>query len=514
MRYLLTTILTFILLVSLNAQNSVSFSHLGNTTFQNTYLNPALIPEGKIFIGLPVLSGVHFNVNNKLSYNDAFSKEGGEVLLKISEKVLPNLQSQNLFSTQVNVNLLHVGYKLKSGMLLSFSANERIEADFVYSKELVDYLWRGNASTINQDVKVQNAGVNASHFREFALGVAAPINDHLTVGMKGKFLVGFGNISTPGNFNAILKSDGEAFQVDADWSNATMRTSGLDIYQGNEGSLGSHLIVNSNTGFAIDLGATYHLNKYYTVTASIIDAGFINWKENIKNESLNDTTFRYDGVPLDDISDVRQIVEDSLLSRFETTANSDAYRSWLPVRAYGSWIYHYSKKTDIHVTVGTRLIQRQLKMMYGGGVTHKFGKVFTASVSATKLPQQFFNAGAAFAVQGGPVQIYMAADQIISFSAPDMKALDFRVGMNFKFGQREKEEQSGFSTRPPIAGARGIDTNAFLGAKVKTKKRDGIYSIIKRQKRRELKSKKTERNNKVQKKSLNGRTGKKNASQD
>lgn len=488
----------------------MSFMHLGNSTFQNTYMNPALMPEGQLFIGLPVLSGVHFNLNNKLSYNEVFTKEGGQTLVDI-DKVLSNLQKQNIFSTQLNVNLLHVGYKTKSGFLLSFAANERIEVDFLYPKQLVNYLWNGNSEYLNTQIKVQKAGVSATHFREFGLGVAAPINEQLDVGIKGKFLVGFGNISTPRNFNASLNSDGEAFQVDADWSNATMRTSGLDIYQGNEGSLGSHLIMNGNKGFAIDLGATYDLNRYYSIQASILDIGFISWKENIVNEALNDTTFRYSGVSLDNISDVREVVEDSLLSKFKTTQNNEAYKTLLPVRAYGSWIYHYSKKTDFYVTVGSRLIQRQMKMMYGAGVTHKFGKIFTGSLSATKLPQQFFSGGASFAVQGGPVQLYMAADQIINFSVPDMKAIDFRVGMNFKFGARNKEEESSFGTRGPIQGAKGVDTNAFLGTKVKTKKREGIYSIIKKQKRRELKSTKTERDNSVQKKSLTGRTGKKNS---
>ena len=128
----------------------MSFMHLGNSTFQNTYMNPALIPEGQLFIGLPVLSGVHFNLNNKLSYNEVFTKEGGQTIVDI-DKVLSNLQKQNLFSTQLNINLLHVGYKTKSGILLSFAANERIEELEAQKTELseadrtlVRYLVRNN----------------------------------------------------------------------------------------------------------------------------------------------------------------------------------------------------------------------------------------------------------------------------------------------------------------------------------------------------------------------------------
>lgn len=510
MKKFATTILFLTTFIYLNAQTSVSFQHLGNATFQNNLINPSLIPEGRFFLGLPVLSGVHVNVNNKFSYNEGFTVESDRTLLDVP-KLISNLQRQNTVTAKVNVNLLHLGYKLESGVLLSFVANERVEADFLYPKELIQYVFtEGNNEFLNQDVKISRVGLIAQHFREFGLGIAAPINEQLTVGLRGKFLVGFANASLPGGTKADLRTNGEAYQISANWEKATLRTSGFDIYDETEGDLGSHLVMNGNTGFAIDIGGTYKLNRYYTITGSIVDLGFINWKENINNYTLRDTTFTYSGVNLEDLDNIQQTLEDSLFDKFDPVDTFDPYKSWLPVTGYGSWIYHYSPKTDFYVTVGSRWIQRQFKMMYGGGVTQKFGKAFTASLSVTKLPQQFFNAGAAFAVKGGPVQMYMAVDQVINFSVPDAKALDFRFGMSFAFGNAPgKQPESGLS-RGPIAGAKGLDTNVFLGKKVKTKKRDGIYSIIKKQKRRELKDKKTKSKGGVQKKSLNGRTGKKN----
>lgn len=510
MRKFAITILILTFLVSAKAQTSVSFQHLGNATFQNNLINPSLIPEGKIFIGLPVISGVHANVNSKVSYNDVFTKESDRILLDVS-KMLGELQKQNMFSAKVNINLLHFGYRLESGPLLSFTANERIEGDFLYPKEMLQYVFtKGSHSFLNEEVKVSKVALRATHFREFGLGIAAPVNDQLTVGLRGKFLVGFLDISTPGNAKVTLRSSGEVFQPTAHWENASFRTSGLDIYDETEGDLGSHLVMNGNKGFALDIGGTYKLNRYYTITGSVVDIGFINWKENIRNEAISDTSFTYNGVDLAEIGNIQQTLEDSLFDKFKTRENFDPYKTWLPITAQGSWIYHYSPQTDFYVTVGSRLVQRQFKMLYGAGVTQKFGRAFTASASVTKLPQQFFNVGAAFAAKGGPVQFYMAVDQIINFNVPKSKAIDFRVGMNFAFGQRRaKSEESGLS-KSPIQGAKGLDTNVFLGKQVKTKKREGIYSIIKKQKRRELKNNRTKKDNGVQKKSLNGRSGKKN----
>ena len=510
----ITSLLIFIL--GAKAQTSVSFQHLGNATFQNNLINPSLIPEGKVFLGLPVLSGIHVNVNNKVSYNETFTQEGEQNIIDVRGKILPELQRQNMFSTKIDINLLHFGYKLKNGVLLSFVANERAEGDFLYSKEVVDYVFgAGNIDYLNEDVRLSRVGLRASHFREFGLGIAGQVNDQLTVGVRGKYLIGFTNVSTPGNAQATINSNGEAFQIDANWQNAQFRTSGLDILSQENGftssDFTSHLISNKNTGFAIDLGGTYHLNRYYTLIGSILDVGFINWKEDIDNEILRDTTFSYNGVDLGGLGDIRQTLEDSLFNNFDTDPNADPYRAWLPVTAQGSWIYHYSPKTDIYVTVGSRYLYRQFKMLYGAGVTQKFGKAFTGSITVTKLPQQFFNAGAAIAVKGGPVQMYLAVDQAINFSVPDAKALDFRFGLNFAFNGRDGSRQESGLSRSPIRGAKGLDTNVFLGKKVKTKKRDGIYSIIKRQKKRALKNNRTKKDGGVQKKSLTGRSGKKNS---
>lgn len=510
-----STLFTIALLsvLGLSAQTSVSFLHLGDATFQNNYLNPSLIPRGKTYFGLPVLSGVHINFNNKTSYNESFTKESGKTIIDI-DKILPNLQNQNFTSFHANVNLLHFGTRLKNGALISFMANERVEIDALYSNDLVNFVWKGNDQFAGQEVKVSDAGVIGVHFREIGLGYSAPVNERMNLGVRGKLLVGFANFSTPNNFKSKLTSSGEAFQLDAEWKNFALRTSGRDIYSGDEGNLGSHLAFNSNLGAAIDIGVTYHLNRYYTVSASLLDVGFISWKENIQSETLRDTTFNYSGVELEDLGSIRQVLEDSLVNKFKPDDNFDPYTSWLPIKAYGSWIYHYGKNTDIYVSGGARYVQRQLKMLYGVGVTQKFGNNFTGSISATKLPQQFLNMGVAFTVHGGPVQFYMAADQIINFSVPDSKAIDFRLGMNFILGRNDDSGGSGGSKERINKRAKGMDTNVFLGRGVKTKKREGIYSIIKRQKKRDIKNKRSKRDKKVENESLNGRKGRKNSEQD
>lgn len=511
MRAQIVTLLALLTTSISLGQTGVAFHHLGSATFQNTYQNPALIPSGDLFIGLPVLSGVHFHINNKTSYRQTFTTENNSTVIDI-KKMLGNLQNQNLLSAQVGLNLLHVGFKTKNKHLLSFSVRERVEADLLYSKQLVDFLWNGNEKYVNQEINVANAGVKAMHFREFGFGYALPVEGRMKLGMRAKFLMGFADVSLPANFSAQLESSGEAFQLEADWKNFAFRTSGLDIYNGKEGSIGSHLLFNRNLGAAIDLGITYSLSRAYTVTASILDLGFINWRENIKTDAINDTTFNYGGVALDELGTIRRGLYDSLFAKFNTTRNNEPYMGLLPAQLYAGWIYHYSRNMDIYVTGGARMIQRKMKMLYGVGVTQKFGKVFTGNLTATKLPQQFVNLGASFAVKGGPVQMYMAADRVVSFSVPDAKAFDFRMGINLVLntGNGSSDDELFRGRGVSLGNAKGMSTGTFLGKRVKTKKREGIYSIIKKQRKREARNIRTTKDTSVRKKSLNGKRGKKN----
>ena len=85
--------LLFLFLYNAAAQNSLSFYHLGNTTYQNSELNPAWLKESKYFIGVPVLSNIHLHLNSKLSYNNIVnsSNNGTEQIVDV-ETILARLQ--------------------------------------------------------------------------------------------------------------------------------------------------------------------------------------------------------------------------------------------------------------------------------------------------------------------------------------------------------------------------------------------------------------------------------------
>lgn len=457
------------------AQNSISFYHLGNTTFQHSYFNPAVYPAGKIFVGIPALSGIHVNVNSRLSYNNLTSQENQTSSTDL-DKAFSNMNNQNTFTVGGTINVLHLGLRLDNGMVLSFGVRERIEADVLYSKDIMGFFIKGNLAYLGKTINLNQAGSKVNHYREYAFGGAMEIFKHLKVGGKVKLLNGMLDVSTPFNPLATVTTKKEAFQLQMEFQNAQLRTSGEAIYQGDTLNIGSHLAFNGNIGVGLDLGFQYNLMPNLSISGSVLDLGVISWKENIKNYQIKDQNLLFEGSSSLELSNLTELIEDSLLSKLTPDTLKSSYSSFLSPKAYLNVSSTQLGDFELNATIGARLLQKQVKMIYGLGISRDITKRFKASISAVKMPQQPINAGAALSAMVGPVQLYMAADNIINFSVPDAKAIDFRFGINLVFGM----------VRPNTKGSGAVPTTSFLGSEVKLKGKERVYSIIGKQKKRKL----------------------------
>lgn len=469
------------------SQTSMSFYHLGDlATFQNSGLNAAHTPDARVFFGLPVMSGVHMHYNNKLSYNQLIRKEGTDNIVDV-DGAISHLQANNLLSAQTNVSLFHLGYSVPNGPVFMLFANERIEGDFLYPKSLMEFVFQGNGPLLGDNIELGASGVSVSHFREIGIGMAHQVNRQLRVGGRFKLLQGVFNLSTPSNMVANLKVNPQTYEWQLEAENVVYRTAGMNNYDDV-----STILSPGNGGIAVDVGFDFMVNRYLGFSASVSDIGWINWKNDIQSYQYADQTFSYAGVDMTNANDLTVALQDSLFDSFTTTENSDAYKTWLPAKAYGTLLWKYTDNTHFMGSVGARYINGQMKMLYGGGIKQKMGPL-TATINAVKMPQHFFNVGAALMVRGGPVQYYVAMDQMVNFSATDFKAADFRTGINFTIGRRAAPGLQGRGSVTTLGkgGSRsgknkGVSTGSFLGSKVKTKRREGIYSIIQRQKRRDV----------------------------
>ena len=322
----------FIMLVctlSANAQ-FLRTSYFMEGTHYRQQLNPALTPT-KGYFNLPVIGAVNATVGStSLGYQDIIDiiDDGDDFYTK--PDFMNRLKDNNKLNVNFSTEILSAGwYKGKNFWSFNIGLRTDIGANltknmftFLNETETVEENWRNS----NYDISGQQLNINA--YTEIGLGLSRQINSRLTVGARVKALLGIGNMELKLNrvaMSANLPSDQQINQWSSEsyWNSMTpsqaaqaaqelkdkfnnyhanltvgaeLKSSfkGLEL-QEEEGKdyvtdfdFDSGKLGIAGYGFGIDLGASYKILDNLTVSASVLDLGFISWsKSSTKIASAN-----------------------------------------------------------------------------------------------------------------------------------------------------------------------------------------------------------------------------------
>ena len=315
--------------LSANAQ-FLRTSYFMEGTHYRQQLNPALTPT-KGYFNLPVIGAVNATVGStSLGYQDIIDiiDDGDDFYTKPDFK--NRLKDNNKLNVNFSTEILSAGwYKGKNFWSFNIGLRTDIGANltknmftFLNEMETVEENWRNS----NYDISGQRLNINA--YTEVGLGLSRQINSRLTVGARVKALLGIGNMELKLNkvaMNANLPNDAEITKWSSEsyWSSMTpsqaaqaaqelkdkfnnyhanltvgaeLKSSfkGLELkeeegkdyvtdFDFDSGKLGI-----AGYGFGIDLGASYKILDNLTVSASVLDLGFISWsKSSTKIASAN-----------------------------------------------------------------------------------------------------------------------------------------------------------------------------------------------------------------------------------
>ena len=200
------------------AQNDLPFYHMGNATPQGNHLNPAFFPESKVYVSLPALSGINMSVNNGFSYSDALFDVPGEDSVRLDvDNLLAKMRGGSSLNFNANISWLQVGVRLKDYGAITFFANERVNAGFVYPVSLLEYAWRGNGDFIGQTYTESDIKADATHYREFGLGYTHQLEvlgtRKLRVGARIKLIQGFLNIQSADDLSVNLTTEPDHYNL-------------------------------------------------------------------------------------------------------------------------------------------------------------------------------------------------------------------------------------------------------------------------------------------------------------
>ncbi len=409
---------------------------------QRDRINPAYVNDSRLFLGLPLLSSNNINLSMPFAYSDLFVKGDDDSLHMDFAGLADQLGKGNLVALNADLDLLAFNFRIRRTWV-SFNATERIMARANLPGDLLRFAANGNGAFIGQTIDASDLNFDATHLREYAVGVATQFAEgKVTVGVRLKYLYGMENISTE-NRGISLYTDPEFFDLTAK-ADFSVNSSGF-FGDGGFGSIGSdvsrYLFSRNNHGFAADLGVSARIKDKWTVSASLTDLGTVNWNENPTNHMMDGKDFTFRGVDLGslfaqgDSTDKLVGVLDSLTSTFGLVERDKDYTTWLPTRFNIAGSYDIDAKSLVQLTFQGEVFKGQFEPTVAVGINRQFGKVFGLGLTYAYRNRSWANVGLGFALTVGPVQWYMAVDNIIGAIVPQhANVAHFHGGLSFVIG--------------------------------------------------------------------------------
>ncbi len=318
--------LLFVLMATLNAnaqftRSTFSMEGVG----YRMQLNPALTPDQGYF-NIPIIGGIEAAANsNSLGSQDIINvfknKSGDDFYMK--DSFYNKLKAENNLQANVTLDLLSFGwYKGKNFWSVNVTVKNDVGATIPQGVFDMLRASRGLNTTPWSNFIAHQGGeqVYLNSYVETGLGFARPINDKLTVGGKIKVLFGAANAKLDIK-KLDLQTQLTGIAPDTDWKN--IQNADLDNIKGTanisveataEASMKGFELLKDGDGFindveqggsfgvagmgaGIDLGATYKPMDGLTLSAAVLDLGFISWNKDASHSasSISNTTYNFDG---------------------------------------------------------------------------------------------------------------------------------------------------------------------------------------------------------------------------
>ena len=429
----------------LSAQNIHSGYH-SNAFILNSNSNPASFPEAKVVVGFPALSHLSLGLQSPLSLNELF-KKGEDDSLRLNIPSIPSfLDDKDALLLNARNQLFYLGFKVGKKKNIFAYLGDEIVADvgLKLSGNLVDYLTKGNAQFLNRQMNFNDQQLDVSVYNSFYIGISSVIDDNLNVGTRIKFLNGIANVNSE-SLNLGFYTDSTSIPIfqTAMLADVNIMTSGL--------SSSSDPLLNS--GFAVDLGASYKYNKKFEFSLAINDLGSINWAEENNEFYTTDgeAEFVIDGLIQsssgdEDLEAQLEEITDSLSTTMEPITTTGSYKTKLNSSVFLGVAYTLNKQHSFSLLFHTRKnLDSRLNVI-------NLGYQFQVAESLQLLASyQNFNGlsnlGTGFVWSPGALQMHLILDNMLAADLFDAKNLFLQLGFSLQFGKkptvRKKRKKNG-----------------------------------------------------------------------
>lgn len=309
-----------VLTMGVSAQGLHSAYFLEGSVYRHQ-MNPAFMGE-RNYVSIPVLGNMNIGVQGNVGMSTFLYKTSAGSKYDLTTFMSPTvsagdfldgLHDKNKMNVNINMTILSFGFH-KWGGFNTFDLNLRSNTSANLPYDLFHFM-KSNMSESAASYNIKDLTVRSNNYVELALGHSRMIDDKLTVGGKLKFLLGGANanayiremnltlndnqwdVTLDGQLDASMK--GASFTRKAEPVNGKYEIDDFDIDSPGLGGF----------GIGIDLGAVYKMDEFVdglTLSASVLDLGFIKWNHTISasNGGLQSFSFKgFEDIVVDDDDD-------------------------------------------------------------------------------------------------------------------------------------------------------------------------------------------------------------------
>lgn len=444
-------ILLFLFSSTLSAQVSRSV-YFQEQLPEASVLNPAFRPHYNFYVNLPLISSFSIGFESPFSYSELTSEyENGDSLYIDRDEIMDALKEKNYFSFELYNELGRAGVRLGQHFF-HFSIAKVFSTKFAFEKDLATLFLYGNGSDqlIGKQLSFDNTGLNMTAYQQFALGYSIKIGSRFTVGANFKYLNGGFNIWTEkAEFN-LYTSNESNYPITASADIRVHTSSDISDFDNLIHQVEKYpwFDLTGNNGFGFDLGFEFEPSKDYKLTASVVDLGWINWKENTKSFISENpgAEFTFQGFDIVDLISDGSLTYDSInlldtiTNNFKLETTYEPYTSHLNPKLYVGGLWRLNKSNELGLLIRTDFVEERVQPSFTLNYTHRFGKVLSLFGNYSMLNRSYANVGLGFILKVSVVQLYLLSDMAFGFMQPaNAKSYNFHFGMNFLFGKPKQK---------------------------------------------------------------------------
>ncbi len=461
----------------LNAQHTLYFM---DRLPQYMEFNPAFQMNNNFYFSFPSAyakaanSGFAFN---QIAYKDPLSDTTIVSLNKMAER----LAKKNFFLGEAFVGIIGFGLK-KDDMFLSFGINNRTQAYVQYPQSLLDIRY-GNYNPETQEampLDFSNVSFSAMNYTEIVFGASKELSSQLTVGAKAKLLAGsaYGkskktDIILTTQLDANKQVESVTADVDID-----LRTTSLpyQLFYDEQGIIDSvsidedlikdeymdYFVFNGSYGLAFDFGATYKLTPKITLAASLLDLGFIRWKEAAK-QITSQGSFTFQGLELVpdengnfNVDSLAELLTDSIISTLSISDSDEPFMASTVPKVIISGSYQVTDRLTVGAMLRADFYGKAPRLSSTFSSSLSFGKRWQVATSYSFMHRSYHNLGLGFTLNLNAFNIFMVTDNIpvrfqvdksLNMPFPTyINNFNFRIGFNLLLGYKNKIDKPSFET--------------------------------------------------------------------